>query len=292
MTFHDSYCLTNGGDRPCLLFALSNIAAMNTKQRIEWTADEKERLATRVAELRLKKPIPALMALVTEAQKEIFSTERQRNITTLSGLPGFAEKVNVKIDALAKSAKPIEEEKEIMVVHVETPAPVDTKKVLRESGTPEIVAELATRLFSRIENLETSLASIVQKSTQPQSHDQNPPVVRVPRPTPIPIPAVTQSAPRWPVIGIVGLFADQFQHVVEKVQDKNVKLVFLDKEKQQMTVPQNVDYMIVQKHSRHRVWEVSRNTLGPDKVVFADGGISSVVQKIYDILSRQNRLAA
>jgi hypothetical protein len=112
-----------------------------------------------------------------------------------------------------------------------------------------------------------------------------------PAPVQAPPPRVVQPyvapKPTLPKVAVVGLLRDQFQFVIEKCKEMAVELVWVDKDQNSPTYP-SVNGVIVQRHSRHHWYNVAKATFDPNLVLFADGGIATVVQKVYDFLSRWN----
>lgn len=89
---------------------------------------------------------------------------------------------------------------------------------------------------------------------------------------------------------IIGFNTQQFAEVEAKTANIScpLKLTLIQTDGIKMgELPRFVDHAIVTKFSRHQHWDKVRDTLPKDCVSFVDGGVSEVVQKIFDLTSRQ-----
>lgn len=247
--------------------------------KIRWTAEEVDKLARATAVVRLNQHDCDLLTCTREAVKVAFPPERQRHIQTLTTMaPNFREKVLVAIDAIRKEQipPPVEVVQTLTVeVPVKVPVKVAPEVMARELGTPQLLVELCTRLFTRLDRLEAALAA------RPERNGHHP--VAAPVPMAKAMPAAVE--PRRRRIAIVGLFKDQFEHVRAKTVGADVDLVWVDKEAASPTYP-SCDAVVVERHCKHRWFDAAQSKVGHSKVLFAEG-ISSVVQRVYDICSRQ-----
>ena len=89
-------------------------------------------------------------------------------------------------------------------------------------------------------------------------------------------------------IAVIGPLESQMREIETRAETlpKAVDLRFVDKEKNR-DIPPSVDYIIVTRHVSHAYWEHAKSTLPADRVFFVEGGVTPVVQKLYDICSRQ-----
>lgn len=152
----------------------------------------------------------------------------------------------------------------------------------------ELFARLATEFLGRLDRIEKALLAPRQPiilnlerggySTALATTTTAPPPVPTPRPR--------QEPPPPPIrVAIVGPFSDQFAHLKEKTKELPFELVFADKEDRHVRLPQ-AEYAIISRHTRHTWWEKARNTYPPGHLFFSEGGISSIVQTLYDLHSK------
>jgi len=139
-----------------------------------------------------------------------------------------------------------------------------------------LVGELATRLAqdfaTRLDRIEAALTQAASARIAPQY-----------RPPPIPTPVQDPKRPKKKRVCIIGLLKDQFEHVREKTGHLPFELVFVDKEARSVAVPPS-EFAIIQRHSSHAYYHKAKALLG-DRAVFVDGGITGVVQKLFDLNS-------
>lgn len=162
----------------------------------------------------------------------------------------------------------------------------------------ELAQWIARDLVSRLDRLEAAILARIgpppgwqqaieewHRTVLEKSHSIVPTAPPPPRPV---LPTVPTPAPRprRPVVAVVGLFKDQFEHVREKTTGLPLELVFVDKEDRLMRYPSQMDKVIVQRHVSHGWYEKAVKAMGHSNVAFVDGGISGVVQKVYDFNSQ------
>lgn len=252
-------------------------------RKIKWTDDEENKLAAYVADERLRQPVPAMATLLNQAQEKVLPASRWRSLATINQAGNVLVKINKLLaEKISKLAEVVENSPEIQVVEVKVPEPVDYNQLLKSLSAPEIASLLVEKFSSRLSAIEEKVG--VEKPITKPSASASAPADRPDRPPTIPLGATTSK--QKIKIAVVGLFHDQFRHAEDKVQGRPVELVFIDKEKSATKFP-TVDYVIVQKHSRHRWYESARDKFSSRNVFFIDGGITQVVQKIYDISSMQ-----
>jgi hypothetical protein len=167
------------------------------------------------------------------------------------------------------------------------PGPVrshgDPRQTLDELTTEEFLVALARRLLERFNRLEAGVEQIdtglrdrlnrVERLIGDLLHrPQHRPEDRPP-------------LPGKPRIAIVGLKGDQVSHVQAKCGDR-ARLTFIDKDRADTSFPE-VDWIIVTRFVQHEWTESARRTFPTSRVFYCDGGLSQVVQKIFDITLRQ-----
>ncbi len=104
-----------------------------------------------------------------------------------------------------------------------------------------------------------------------------------------PRPPKQQPAERALRISIIGPLDSQAREIEERTRSisRPVQLRFFDKD-HEGDLPTIVDYCIVQiKFCNHSWWNKVKATLPADRIIGIDGGIQQIVQKIYDLASRQ-----
>lgn len=260
---------------------LSKRAASSAK--VMWSDIEREAVIKRTAELRDEEPELTLTQLAELAQ-DVLPEYRRRKILNYKFIhPNFKQKLMLQQAVMRKqrveeAVKSVPPEVITIPVNVEAP-PLDKAAVVHQCDTPTLIAELFSRLFTRLDRLEQALSQGESKNGHPPA-----PALRIPT---APAPA-RRIIPSKPTVAVVGLFRDQFEHVVEKLSGQDVELVFVDKDDSAPKFKQNMDAIIVQHHTRHKWFDSAQKTVGNDRVFFADGGITSVVQKVMDFLSRRN----
>jgi len=258
------------------------------RNKIRWEPVEYQLVVEATAERRITHPFESLAEAVQEAQK-ILPLDRHRVINTTTCLPNFPQKVQLAFDSLIHSTKPEQPAPEpvIHTIPVEVTPPLE--KILPTAATGALIAELATRLFRRIDRLEAALAAVHKNGAHTNgiatARAAEPPVALIPR-------ATTPEPARKPRIVIGGLMKDQFEHVKEKLKEKDVELVWIDTTaRTSTTYPMHVDAIVLTKHIGHHWSDAATRAIGQAKVFHADGQ-SSVVQRVFDFLSRRNPITA
>ena len=141
--------------------------------------------------------------------------------------------------------------------------------------------ELMRSLSERLDRIESAvLAAVCERIAAPAMAT----VVKPTAPPVLPKP-VEKPKPIKHVVSIVGLMRDQFGHVCDKTKELPFDLRWCDKEASHPMFPKT-DYVIVQKHSPHRWFDAAQHAVTPSRVSFVDGGISGVVQRLYDLHAR------
>lgn len=104
-----------------------------------------------------------------------------------------------------------------------------------------------------------------------------------------PRPPDQKPAPEPLRVCIIGLLPEQQHEVATKTANvsRPVKLRFFDSGHGEQDLPMLVDHCIVTKFTTHSWWEKCQAKLPPDCITFTNGGVSAVVQKIFDLTSIQ-----
>lgn len=89
---------------------------------------------------------------------------------------------------------------------------------------------------------------------------------------------------------VIGLLPDQQNNLMELYQG-DFKLKFIDKDKS-TKIPCTVDWVIIQRHTGHTWWNTAKDRFGKDRVLFAQGGISSVLDKLKEIEDKEKELSS
>jgi hypothetical protein len=242
--------------------------------RVFWSEKEKDLIAEGLLEARKHDPMPSMLQLFDKAQC-VLPPDRQRPTVSPKSVKEILDKVKLKI-ALKKKEEEFDDVPPV-ILEVQVPQPIDAQKILNETPTPYLCGTLIDRFLHGIDRLESALRKEEKPSHKPRSHHHN--------------NHHTTLAPvekKKPCVAIVGLLPDQAQHVAEKAKSIPLDLHFIDKERSETSYPARTDYVIVQRHSRHRWYEKARDQFQSNRVFFIDGGISLVVQKLYDISSQLN----
>jgi hypothetical protein len=88
-----------------------------------------------------------------------------------------------------------------------------------------------------------------------------------------------------PRLGVIGLTKASYNHFANRISDIPWEPIFIDSWKEHPVLPP-VDYMIVQSGCPHDIDKLARQMVPPDHYLFSDGGVTKMVQKIYDLHSR------
>ena len=171
----------------------------------------------------------------------------------------------------------------------EAPAAADGKLT---EGLPagHVLVPLIQQLLAEIRELKGQVAALVTQDppTSPSATKPVPPP-GMPRsvadaPTSLVQPRVTKDSRIK--IAIVGPDAQQAIHIREKVGERAI-VTILDRGALGRKLP-SADFIILTRHVGHDWWEKAKATVGqPNVVRISTGGIETVVQKVYDLASRQ-----
>ena len=241
----------------------------------QWDESEIKSVAGEYALLYLSEPF-LNVELFEQAQRQVLPGERQKCHLKGDIRVAFLKNVAAAISDLtvSKTSSPIVIEKEVQV----PAAPVDVDKLLNEMPIPKLGELLIARILAKLEpptavNVVTTAAAV------------KPPPVSKPAPPALPVVPETDKIVKTK-IGVCGLLnPEQENHVKKKTESMahRVELVFLPDRINQLPL---IDGLVYTKHNGHPLWHSLRKKLGKNRSEFADGGISTVVRKIYDLASR------
>lgn len=148
--------------------------------------------------------------------------------------------------------------------------------------TPTLVRILCERL-ANLEEIQANLFNLTEsfkrKRAQEEAYDR-----RLDTRPPDAIPATDALR-----IVIIGPLPGQ-QHEIESRTaniSRPLKLLFFDSGQGPQQLLPHFDHAIVMRFAHHTWWNRVRAAVPADCVSFIDGGITAVVQKIYDLASRQ-----
>jgi hypothetical protein len=259
-------------------------------QRVDWTEAETKDFAAKVFAKWKEKPFENLTTLGKHIMAHDWPQHRRRPINAISPT-GFKEvyrecarMIRETFDRAEQAATEANTPPAPEFIYLDRPVAPDPAAFMAAQPLETLLLELAHRLLKRWEALDQLKDAVERLEAQAKNNGKQPHNhYSVPAPVPISIATPRDGRRR---IGIVGLFKDQFTHVQEKVADK-VEVVFMDKDQTTASIPPTVSEVIVQKHCRHFWFEEAQKRCGNSHVHFVDGGQTAVVQKVFDILSRQ-----
>ncbi|MDE2104616.1 MAG: hypothetical protein KGL39_45695 [Patescibacteria group bacterium] len=259
------------------------------KTRIVWNQEEKRILFNEYA--RLKNEQPDLNNEDRFVKMQAVLAEERRRPQNSSSVWSFNKEFNSEHHRgstipPAVSATEAKSNREALVSVPDRIIEVE-KVVVREPDYGHIpTVTLARILLERLANLEREnhritgfLSELERQRKAEHAYDR-----RVdPRP---PQEQPPEEALR---ICIVGLLPGQQREVEERTAgvSKPIKLRFYDSNSGSQEFPMRVDYIIVCSHTNHAWWNKAKATVSSDCLFFIETGIGAVVQKIYDLSSRQ-----
>ena len=239
--------------------------------KVFWTDAEMAFMVARAKEIQAAEPLLAKLPLLRKAMQSL-PEKRWRTIIALSQVPWFVE-------GMTRSAA--------------NPALADGKLT---EGLPagHVLVPLVEQLLAEIRGLKEVVAALVSQAPSPSPSATKPIApARMPRSLP-PAPAPPRTMPPAPKpaadsrcrIAIVGPDAQQAIHIREKVGERAI-VTILDRGAVGRRLPA-ADYFILTRHCSHDWWEKAKVHVGQSQVVRLDsGGVDRVVQKVYDLASRQ-----
>jgi hypothetical protein len=234
------------------------ITARVTVTRVGWSDDQLHSIATEFVLLRMEQPLADAHELLQKAANKALPPAEVRPVRMTAALT----------DAVTKAWKVLNDnavEIPIVVERQVPPPPFDYRAELSKIPFADLLQVFGARIGSIIDHFGTS-RSIIESYSKPQ----------VVEPT-------RQHKPR---VAIVGLLSDQQQVVRASAEAGDFDLRFVNKERANQSINSAVDWIIVQKHTSHGWWNSARDKIGADRVLFAAGGISSVLECLRTVKSR------
>jgi hypothetical protein len=246
------------------------------KERVRWTPEERETLATEFWKEFIQHPFEPYMKQFSAVQKRVFASDPSR-IRFLGGFIGDHE-LSVAISRQWTALKErITKEPEIQIVTIEVPRPLTPAEMLKDMDYGTICG-LKASYEDRRENLTQQL--FYKIATQVGATDvPHVPEFKAPKPV---------ERERKKRIVIVGPLKDQFNEVEKLSRDAgmDLDLRWLDKESAKPDYGY-ADYVVYTRHVSHDVCDGANKQIGKQRVFFVDGGIGQIVQKLRDINARQ-----
>ena len=263
--------------------------------KVRWTKTELALLTAAVEKQTRANPGSSLKSIVARAQEAALPPERHRRSQHPSNL-GRATVRAIKEAyqrglIVAPLVRPEPElEREAEPPKGEEIQPVEPPVSLHSFGTEQILAELLMRIGSsvidrieaRFDRLESAIVGAIGMKLGTSANYQQRHIPSSPR---------IESKPKPPVVTVVGLLKDQFEHVKRKVAELGFELVFADKDQAKPSFGRT-DYVVVQRHSPHTWFDAAQKIVSNDRLAFADGGVSNTVQRICDFHARRIAEAA
>lgn len=265
---------------------------MSTKpERIIWTELEMSELARAFVEARIKNFLGTQRDVWREAFKVLPEHRRRVKFERNPhwGLLPTAMRAKIKTLWQEHTAKAAEttpaEPAELpppILLRVEVPQPIDVGAVLKKIDTSILVAQIVTRwLEGQTRNTEL-LSDIVKRLGAVATVPADPKAT--PAASPLPVPAKRPKR-----VAIIGPLDSQMAEIKKAIEEQHlfVEARFIDKEQHNQSIPPSCEFAIVTRHTRHSWFDHAQKEVGNSNVFFVDGPITSVIQKLRDIASRQ-----
>ena len=253
-----------------------------------WTDWEFTAIIEHAAMARIQDPVAPFVDLLYAAQDAV-KPKSPYQIFKKPILDKSAAAFTLRVKAIEQAALDSVKEQHtptsIEGLVIEVPIQPDPIKFIKDQPTQSLAVELFTRFMARMDRLE---AAILKSSKNGNGHGI---LQSFDRPIESPRIAHTiptaPAVPKVPRIAIVGLLADQFEHVKQKVAAKDVELIHIDSRRNPGPLPP-VSAVITTRWVDHR-WtdQVRAAGIARENVFHCDGGQTQVVQKIFDWCSRQ-----
>lgn len=238
-------------------------SSIEYKQRIRWTAEEYDKLASVLADLRMKDPIPAIQSMVAKAQELALPTERRRMSLQIGNCPELAIRVMEKLDKIRAHSRAYENsEPRIVPQEVIVEVPI---RDIAEFETYELYLELGNRLNeekpSKVEEPEADV---------PVSFPHRDKALRV---------------------GITSLMPHQKEFIENRLKHAPVEIVVIGstngadgRSATTLTSTPLLDHAIVTKWSRHTMYYSVKAHY--QSTFLCHGGLSSLVTLVTDLLNK------
>lgn len=228
--------------------------------------------------------------LIRQAQAVLPEVRRAQKRSSGFASTFFKELRHLESSGHLKAAEPSREVPPSTAAEKDAPEIIVVERKVVVKELPDYgkisTVTLARILLERLGNLEEAEANLLkfttsleQKRLQESQYDRR-------LDTRPPQQQVQEEALR---ICIVGLLPAQQHEVEERTKNvsKPIRLRFYDSETRTQDFPSHVDYIIAGRFVRHGWWEKAKQTLPNDCIFFLEGGITAIVQKIFDLTSRQ-----
>jgi len=228
----------------------------------------------------------AQLVLPKERQRPKFSAGLQARLNKT--YEKFREKMNHSVAAVAAPPAPpgifepiVEDARppQIVIVEKEKRIEPDYGKIPTVTLARELLSRLA--LLEEIEQKFDALSDILKARQQVEAtYKPNLDVRREIKPV----------EPKRPVrVAIWGPLPEQAAEIERLSANlpRPVELRFLRNDTNQQEVPPSVDYVICTRFGRHSQWTKAQEAVGHGRAFFVDTPVKDVMQKLYDIASRQ-----
>lgn len=247
-------------------------------KRVTWTPDEVSALAAETVRIRIKDPRDALLKIVALAQETALPEESRRSIPSINQagkafLTRFDELYRHEIGRHAEDFVP-------PIQPVAVPEKYGLEQALDEATPDQLLTALARRFTAHMvrqlaPTISEAVADLITSPTRERPS--------VPRGMFEPEVDTKVSSKR---ILVIGLLPNQESAVKEATKSLNVTLRFVEATRRP-EINGIVDYIVVARHTSHSWFETAQKAVGASRVAFSNGGVSTVIAKIYDINSRQ-----
>lgn len=233
---------------------------MEKQAPIRWRDDEANALLNAAVKYAHTHPGMSLTKVLNLAQAGVIATDRQRTLLSFRTFSKHRELV----EQLRTPPPPPPPEIPVEIGIVRG----DWRDYLKEMPTDALLEEAVCRIVDAVSArlgvsvMQATRVSLSQRGTEGRQ-------------------TIPPSAPRRKRVVIVGLLRDQFRHVLDRVNVPVARweVVFVDKDAKEK--PPAADVVICQRHISHRNWDQAKTVA--DKVVFVDGGVKAVAEKLAEI---------
>lgn len=229
-------------------------ARPRSRTRIEWSKAEQGLLADKVLDILQEAPDKNLIWHANEAQKKLgWSDGMARKITGMNQI-GWLKRELVQ--------RFLKQKHELITLRTtKTPEPppppppppkIPTpKEMLAETSVGELAKIVCDRLFSRLDELRTSIARIESKMAQRGNQSQSNGDHSAPAAPAAQLQTKSRDVPKK-IIAVIGVSSEQ-QKKIERALGSNFKYKFYDGKATHAMVPQ-ADYTFIMCHWSSRPW--------------------------------------
>jgi hypothetical protein len=232
---------------------------MSSQRRtmIRWTEDEWTKLVDSVIAIRRNQPELTLVEIVRKSQEQ-WSYDRRRDIRSVHQVLELIPRMQVREASIEEMELEIESMRDRLDTLSRRPG---REQILASLSEEEIVARFARTVLNRLAASLLRPAEVVQPPATSQ-------------PVLLPRPVQTRVA-------LLGLRDDQHQIVAGLLSD--LKMIFVDKNRQDNCLPQ-VDYCVIwTKFAPHSYCSLARRQLPAERIILHSGGIQRMVAKIREV---------